>query len=74
VLDSLDWVEPLIWRAVCDEGKVETIEQYCLGSLPEPYVRALDLWRTLLRELSVLNEKMHVLLIRARADQEFSGS
>jgi hypothetical protein len=26
VLDSLDWVEPLIWKAVCDEGKVETIE------------------------------------------------
>src|SRR5215472_16136841 len=23
VLDSLDWVEPLIWKAVCDEGKVE---------------------------------------------------
>ena len=26
-------------------------------------MRALDLWRTLLRELSVLNDKMHVLLI-----------
>src|SRR5215831_11377999 len=27
VLDSLDWVEPLIWKAVCDEGKVDSIEQ-----------------------------------------------
>src|SRR6516164_4836039 len=62
VLDSLDWVEPLIWKAVCDEGKVETIEQYA-GGYGKGYVRALDLWRTLLRELSVLNEKMHVLLI-----------
>src|SRR5215510_6910883 len=62
VLDSLDWVEPLIWRAVCDEGKVETIEQYA-GGYGKGYVRALDLWRTLLRELSVLNDKMHVLLI-----------
>jgi hypothetical protein len=62
VLDSLDWVEPLIWKAVCDEGKVETIEQYA-GGYGKGYVRALDLWRTLLRELSVLNEEMHVLLI-----------
>jgi hypothetical protein len=62
VLDSLDWVEPLIWKAVCEEGKVETIEQYA-GGYGKGYVRALDLWRTLLKELSVLNEKMHVLLI-----------
>ena len=62
MLDSLDWVEPLIWKAVCDEGKVETIEQYA-GGYGKGYVRALDLWRTLLKELSVLNDKMHVLLI-----------
>src|SRR5262245_32601125 len=62
VLDSLDWVEPLIWKAVCDEGKVDSIEQFA-GGYGKGYVRALDLWRTLLRELSVLNEKMHVLLI-----------
>src|SRR6516162_7005083 len=62
VLDSLDWVEPLIWKAVCDEGKVETIEQYA-GGYGKGYVRALDLWRTLLREFSILNDKMHVLLI-----------
>src|SRR5215472_11359589 len=62
VLDSLGWVEPLIWKAVCDEGKVATIEQYA-GGYGKGYVRALDLWRTLLRELSILNEKMHVLLI-----------
>jgi len=55
-------VEPLIWKAVCDEGKVETIEQYA-GGYGKGYVRALDLWRTLLKELSLLNDKMHVLLI-----------
>ena len=62
ILDSLDWVEPLIWKTVCEEGKVETIEQYA-GGYGKGYVRALDLWRTLLKDLSVLNEKMHVLLI-----------
>jgi AAA domain-containing protein len=62
VLDSLDWVEPLIWRSVCQEAKVEHIEQ-AFGGYGKGYVRALDMWRTLIRELSVLNEKMHVLLI-----------
>jgi hypothetical protein len=62
VLDSLDWVEPLIWKSVCQEGKVETIEQYA-GGYGKGYVRAMDLWRTLIKELSILNDKMHVLLI-----------
>ena len=62
VLDSLDWVEPLIWKAVCDEGKVENIEQFG-GGYGKGYVRALDLWRTLIKELAILNQNMHVLLI-----------
>jgi hypothetical protein len=62
VLDSLDWVEPLIWKAVCDEGKVENIEQFG-GGYGKGYVRALDLWRRLIKELAVLNQNMHVLLI-----------
>jgi AAA domain-containing protein len=62
VLDSLDWIEPLIWKAVCDEGKVENIEQFG-GGYGKGYARALDLWRTLIKELAVLNQNMHVLLI-----------
>src|SRR5215469_1592340 len=62
VLDSLDWIEPLIWKAVCDEGKVENIEQFG-GGYGKGYVRALDLWRRLIKELAVLNQNMHVLLI-----------
>ena len=62
VLDSLDWVEPLIWKAVCDEGKVENIEQFG-GGYGKGYVRALDLWRVLIKELALLNQNMHVLLI-----------
>jgi hypothetical protein len=62
VLDSLDWIEPVIWKAVCDEGKVENIEAFG-GGYGKGYVRALDLWRTLIKELAVLNQSMHVLLI-----------
>jgi hypothetical protein len=50
VIDSIDWLEPLIWKAVCDEAKVEAIEQ-AFGGYGKGYVRALDLWRTLLKEL-----------------------
>jgi hypothetical protein len=62
VLDSLDWIEPLIWKAVCDEAKVESIEQ-AFGGYGKGYVRALDLWRLLLKELAILNRSMHVLMI-----------
>jgi hypothetical protein len=62
VLDSLDWIEPLIWKAVCDEAKVESIEQ-AFGGYGKGYVRALDLWRVLLKELAILNRTMHVLMI-----------
>ena len=62
MLDSLDWIEPLIWKAVCDEGKVESIEEYA-GGYGKGYVRSLDVWRVLLRELAILNRSMHVLMI-----------
>jgi hypothetical protein len=62
VLDSLDWIEPLIWKAVCAEAKVESIEQ-AFGGYGKGYVRALDLWRVLLKELAILNRTMHVLMI-----------
>jgi hypothetical protein len=62
VLDSLGWIEPLVWKAVCDEAKVDSIE-LAFGGYGKGYVRALDLWRTLLKELAILNRSMHVLMI-----------
>jgi AAA domain len=62
VIDSIDWLEPLIWKAVCDEAKVDSIEQ-AFGGYGKGYVRALDLWRVLLKELAILNRSMHVLMI-----------
>ena len=78
VLDSLDWIEPLVWKAVCDEAKVEHIEQ-AFGGYGKGYVRALDLWRTLLKELAILNRKMHVLMIghcmiKSFADPDLANS
>src|SRR4029077_2736309 len=78
VLDSLDWIEPLVWKAVCDEAKVESIEQ-AFGGYGKGYVRALDLWRVLLKELAILNSKMHVLMIghcmiKSFADPDLANS
>ena len=41
---------------------MEKIEQFG-GGYGKGYVRALDLWRMLIKELAVLNQNMHVLLI-----------
>ena len=42
VIDSLDWLERLVWERVCKDQRVESIEQmpYKVG-----YVYALDHWR-----------------------------
>jgi AAA domain len=62
VLDSVDWLEPLIWRQVCAEGKVTSIEDYG-GGYGKGYVRASEIWRGILEEFGVLAERFHVLLI-----------
>lgn len=61
-LDSLDWIEPLIWRAVCDEAKKRSIEDLRWG---RGYLAAADKWRELLEALDALSRArgMHVVLI-----------
>lgn len=70
VIDTLDAVEPLIWRHMIDrdkyadsKGKVKLrdIEDYGYG---KGYNKALDDWRVLLRELQNLTAKgMHLVLL-----------
>jgi AAA domain len=62
VLDSVDWLEPVIWRQVCAEGKVTSIEDYA-GGYGKGYVRAGEIWRGILEEFAALAERFHVLLI-----------
>lgn len=62
VVDTLDWIEPLIWKDVCEHGKVDNIEDFGYG---KGYTKALDRWRKFLSLLERLNRerKMHVLLL-----------
>jgi len=51
VVDTIDWVEALIWRHVCARDRMHDIEEYGFG---KGYNVALDEWRTLIRELEAL--------------------
>lgn len=48
VIDTLDWMEPLIWQHVCAAGGKVSIEDFGFG---KGYVAALDEWRILLAAL-----------------------
>lgn len=62
VLDSIDHLEPHIWRAVCQERSVENIEDIGYG---KGYVMALDHWHTILDGLEALRRErgMSIILI-----------
>lgn len=64
VIDSLDWLERLIWDAVCKEYGVKSIEK-ADGGYARGYSHALTYWRQILDLLGVLraDKGMVVLLI-----------
>lgn len=61
VIDSLDWLEPLVWQEVCATNKVESIERLPYG---RGYTEALSVWRTFLDGVTALRDKgMWVVMI-----------
>lgn len=62
VVDSLDWLEPLVWEKVARDHGKKSIEEIPYG---KGYAEALPLWRTLLDGLNHLREtrSMAVILI-----------
>lgn len=54
VIDSLDWLEPLIWDEVCEEARETSIEKVG-GGYGKGYQFAADKWRQLLAGLSKIN-------------------
>jgi hypothetical protein len=51
VLDTLDAVEPMLWRHICERDKKSSIEDYGYG---KGYMAALDEWRVFLAALEKL--------------------
>lgn len=72
VLDSLDWLEHLIWRAVSQDRGVENIEDIGYG---KGYVYALDYWRAVLGNLEALRgiRGMSVILIAHAHIERFAN-
>jgi hypothetical protein len=62
VIDSLDWLEPLLWRYIADRDEQKDIEAYGYG---KGYLAAADEWRDMLGDLNELRtrRKMAVILI-----------
>lgn len=62
VFDTVDWLEPLCWQAVCARAKIASIEDLNFG---KGYTAALDEWRLLLVRLEKLRatKAMHVILL-----------
>lgn len=62
VVDSLDWLEPLVWEKVARDHGKKSIEEIPYG---KGYAEALPLWRSLLDGLNHLREtrSMAVILI-----------
>lgn len=64
VLDSLDWLEPLVWDHVirgAAKKSIKSIEDFGYG---KGYIAALDPWRVIIKKLEFLRTQgMHVILI-----------
>ncbi len=70
VVDSLDWLEKLIWQATCrDEGK-KSVEDFGFG---RGYVKAIRRWEQLLLMLDgCRNRGMNVILLAHARIERFS--
>jgi hypothetical protein len=64
VLDSIDWMEPQLWKEICEEAKVSLIEE-AFGGYGKGYTRANQMWVQFMSELKQLREvkKMNIIAI-----------
>jgi hypothetical protein len=61
VIDSVDWLEPLVWQKACQENGWKDLEQPGFG---KGYVAALDLWRQYLEALNTLRDERGMAIIQ----------
>ena len=70
VIDTLDWVEPMLWDSLCAQHRKDSIEAFGYG---KGYALALDHWRSLIRQLDTLRAKreMNIVLLAHSAIRAF---
>lgn len=71
-VDSLDWLENLIWKDVCATENVQNIEDIGYG---KGYVKALDRWRSFLAGMNRLRDDkgMAIVLIAHAEIKKFQN-
>ncbi len=62
VLDSLDWLERLIWDRVCQESNVKSIEK-ADGGFAKGYTHALSFWREVIDRLGHLRADRNMVVV-----------
>lgn len=60
VVDSLDWLEPLIWDATCKAHGKKSVEDFGYG---KGYVEALALWRTFFDAITALRDDRGMIIV-----------
>jgi hypothetical protein len=68
VVDSLDWLEPLIWDQVCKQNKVASIEEVG-GGYGKGYIEAVKVWRTFLEALDYLRDNLRMTVVLIAHDE-----
>lgn len=62
-IDSLDWIEPMVWQAVCEAYRVDSIEKVG-GGYGKGYLEAQTYWSLMMTKLQKLRHKgMNVIVI-----------
>jgi len=61
VIDSVDWLEPLIWAETCRLNKWDNIEQPGYG---KGYAAALDVWRDYVDRLNALRDERNLAIVQ----------
>ncbi len=69
VIDSLDWLERLVWDKLCEQYAVPSIEKVD-GGYARGYMHALSLWREVLDHLNVLRAAGMVIVLIAHSKVE----
>lgn len=72
VVDTVDWLEPLVWQHVCRRDGEATIESYGYG---KGYQVALDEWRRFLLALEGVRrvKRMEIILLAHTATKTFKN-
>jgi hypothetical protein len=66
VIDSLDWLEPLVWDKVCRTHNKASIEEFGYG---KGYVEALSVWRMFYDGITALRDERGMVVVMTAHSQ-----